>query len=48
MQEGMTINEVDQMDFRYFMKVMNVEAEKKEIEEAEKFQHVYIDDLSIF
>ena len=48
MQDGMSINEVDKMDFRYFMKVMNVDQEKKEIEEKEKFQHVYIDDLSIF
>jgi hypothetical protein len=47
-QEGMNVNEVDKMDFRYFMKLLTIEDEKKAVEEKEKFKHVYIDDLNIF
>jgi len=47
-QEGMNVNDVDEMDFRYFMKLLALEEEEKEIEDKEKFKHVYIDDLNIF
>jgi hypothetical protein len=48
LSEGMAMNDIDKIDFSYYMKLLRLDEEKKVVEQNDKFKHVYIDELNIF
>jgi len=48
LSEGMAMNDIDKIDFSYYMKLLRLDEEKKTVEQNDKFKHVYIDELNIF